>query len=295
MASGGRKRKGEGVSLPDLIKETLECPVCQKTITDPPVFLCEKGHELCNPCREQLKSEGKPCPVCRGKLIDARSWAVEKLLKKLPQKRCKNNGCNFERSDEQLVKKHEADECTRRPVKCEFCHEAVALLCLHDHLISKHQKRPIPLVRDFQGITGHRAFQSDVQQASLSISPYGVGNTQHPLAKVFSVPFPGRDLGFFYNWQQLGMLNLTMFWVSSDGTQKEAENYQYTLEILDPQDHSECLFLAERPCVSCDVSHEKMKECASAILLDKALLERASKVNEVVERSFDWRLTIRRM
>ena len=138
MASGGRKRKGEGVSSPDLIKETLECPVCQKTITDPPVFLCEKGHELCNPCREQLKSEGKPCPVCRGKLIDARSWAVEKLLKKLPQTRCKNNGCNFERSDEELVKKHEK-ECTRRPVKCECCQQAVALVELHDHLISEHQ------------------------------------------------------------------------------------------------------------------------------------------------------------
>ena len=100
MSSGGRKRKAEGVSLSDLIKETLECPVCMKTITDPPVFLCEKGHELCNPCREQLKSEGKPCPVCRGKLIDARNWALEKLLKKLPQSRCKNNGCTFERADE---------------------------------------------------------------------------------------------------------------------------------------------------------------------------------------------------
>ena len=219
---------------------------------------------------------------------------MEKLLKKLPQTRCKNNGCNFERSDEQLVKKHEKDECTRRPVKCECCPQAVALLCLHDHLISKHQKRPLPLVRSVREGTDDTFDAAQVEQASLGITPYGVGNTQHPLAKVYIVPFPGRDPGFFYNWQQLGMLNLTMFWVSVDVTPKEAENYQYTLQILDPQDHSECLFRAERPCVSCDISHDEMKVRASALLLDKALLERASKANEANERSFDWHLSIRR-
>ena len=128
-------------------------------------------------------------------------------------------------------------------------------------------------------------YKCAVQQASLSVSPYGVGNTQHPLGNVL-----GCDPRFFYNWHQLGMLNLTMFWASLDGTPKEAENYKYTLEILDPD--GKCLFFAERLCVSCDVSHEDMKECARAILLDKDLLERASKENEVGERIFSWRLTI---
>ena len=97
------------MSLPDLLAETLECPVCLLTITNPPVFLCTEGHELCNPCGEQLKSEGKTCPVCRGKLTDARNWAIEKMLKMQPQTACKN-GCQFEISDAEKVKKYEDDE-----------------------------------------------------------------------------------------------------------------------------------------------------------------------------------------
>ena len=131
-------------------------------------------------------------------------------------------------------------------------------------------------------------FESAVHQASLrSIAPYVVGNTQHPLTAIYFESSPGLNLGFFYNWQQF-FYNLTMFWVTVDEPPKEAENYQYKLEILDPQDHSKCLFKAERPCVSCDVSHADMKH-ARAILLDKALLERAS---EEDESSFVWRLTI---
>ena len=182
-----------------------------------------------------------------------------------------------------MVKKHE-EECTRRPVKCECCQQAVALVELRDHLISEHEKRPMVLV--YSGVD--YTYKCAVQQASLSVSPYGVGNIQHPLGNV-----PGCDTRFIYNWQQLGMLNLTMFWVSVDVTPKEAENYKYTLEIHDPQDH-EYLFKAERPCVSADVSHETMKERASAILLDIALLERALKEDEADERCFDWRLKIRR-
>ena len=79
MASQAKKMKAS-LSLPELLAETLECPVCRKTIQDPPVFQCEKGHELCNPCREQIKAEGKPCPVCRGKLTDTRALAVERML-----------------------------------------------------------------------------------------------------------------------------------------------------------------------------------------------------------------------
>ena len=60
-------------------------PVCLQTIKDPPVFLCANGHELCQKCREPLKAEGKPCPVCQGELTDVRSRAVEKMLQKLPK------------------------------------------------------------------------------------------------------------------------------------------------------------------------------------------------------------------
>ena len=125
MASGGKKREGD-FSLPDWVAKSLECPVCLETIKDPPVYLCEKGHGMCQTCREPLKAQDKPCPVCRGKLLDTRSLAVENMLEQLPKIKCKNEGCTFERSDDQLVKRHE-DECRERPVKCEFCQETFAM------------------------------------------------------------------------------------------------------------------------------------------------------------------------
>ena len=105
MASAGRKHNG-GVALPDLFAETLECPVCLDPFKDPPIYLCEKGHGLCQTCRDPLKAQDKPCPVCRGKLLDTRSLAVENMLEQLPKIKCKNEGCTYERSDSQLVKKH---------------------------------------------------------------------------------------------------------------------------------------------------------------------------------------------
>ena len=115
-----------GKTLPDWVAKSLECPVCLETIKDPPVYLCEKGHGMCQTCREPLKAQNKPCPVCRGKLLDTRSLAVENMLEQLPKIKCKNEGCTFERSDDQLVKRHE-DECRERPVKCEFCQETFAM------------------------------------------------------------------------------------------------------------------------------------------------------------------------
>ena len=45
MSSAWSKRK-TNVSVEDLVAEKLECPVCLKPIKDPPVFLCDNGHEL---------------------------------------------------------------------------------------------------------------------------------------------------------------------------------------------------------------------------------------------------------
>ena len=141
MASG-RKRKGS-LSLPDWVAESLDCPLCLKIIKDPPIYLCEKGHGLCSTCREQLKTEDKPCPVCRGKLTDTRNLAVENFLEKLPKIRCKYDGCTFERSDMQLVKNHEDEECREKPVQCRLCPESVAISKMVNHLETKHNQKSI--------------------------------------------------------------------------------------------------------------------------------------------------------
>ena len=141
MASAGRKHNG-GVALPDLIirpdlfAETLECPVCLQTIKDPPVFLCTNGHELCHTCRERHKTEGKPCPVCKGELTDTRARAVERMLEKLPKTQCKHEGCTFSRADAQVVKSHEEKECRLKPVKCDECRQQIALSQLYDHKVA---------------------------------------------------------------------------------------------------------------------------------------------------------------
>ena len=84
MASAAKKRKAD-VAFPDWVTKSLECPVCWETIKDPPVYLCEKGYALCQACREPLKAQDKPCPVCRGKLVDTRNLAVENMLEQLQQ------------------------------------------------------------------------------------------------------------------------------------------------------------------------------------------------------------------
>ena len=143
MTSAGSKRKAN-VSLEDLVAEKLECPVCLQTIKDPPVFLCTNGHELCHKCREPLKIEGKPCPVCQGELLDVRSRFAEKMLEELPKNECKHDGCTFSRADTALVKRHEEKECSLRPVNCISCQKQIPLCQIYDHYVNFHGKDPCP-------------------------------------------------------------------------------------------------------------------------------------------------------
>ena len=279
MASDEKKRK-LSECLPDLFAETLECPVCLETINDPPIFLCEKGHELCEKCRDQLKAQGKPCPVCQGKLTDARNWAVEKMLEKLPKTECKHEGCTFARSDTQWVKNHEEKECRLKPVKCEVCLQHIAMSQIHGHLVTNHNKVPSIVSLGEEGVKNSR----------LAITPSGLGNCQTPLNIVNS------DLKFLANRRYYDT-NITMWWVSFCGTQVEANEYEYTIKIKNPTEQREnrkYLFTGTRDCVSCDVSHEDMKVKGDALLLNKALLERAANEKDEKFLKFDCCVVIKK-
>ena len=116
------------VSLEEYLAEKLKCPVCMEAIRDSPVFLCTNGHELCHTCRDRIKREGKPCPKCRSELTNVRARALERILDELPKIVCRHEGCTFARSDTQLVKKHEEQECRLKPVTCpKNCQELVPL------------------------------------------------------------------------------------------------------------------------------------------------------------------------
>jgi len=261
MASQAKKMK-VSLSLPELLDETLECPVCRKTIQDPPVFQCEKGHELCNPCREQIKAEGKPCPVCRGKLTDTRALAVERMLEQMPKTKCKQDGCTFAKSNAQLVKEHEEKECKLRPVKCEHCKQSVALSQLHDHLAANH-KIPCP----FTGLVAENKLKIDL---SANVRTF----FQWPLVRV------NNDLEFILNGKYFNT-NLLMLWVSFVGTQLEAKEYEYSIKIISGTELKnngkiEYLFTGGRECNSCDLSHEDVKESGRSVFLNRALLEEAA-------------------
>ena len=85
-------------------------------------------------------------------------------------------------------------------------------------------------------------------------------------------------LKFFLN-KQLYDTNLTMFWISFCGAQKEAEKYEYTLKILSSADRTDYHFSGSRKCMSCEVSHKDMKKKGGALFLNKELLETAGKDN----------------
>ena len=276
MASGGVKRKASQSFL-DCVAEFLECPVCLKTIKDPPIYLCEKGHGLCSTCREPLKAEDKPCPVCRGKLIDARNVALEKMLEKLPKIKCKYEGCTFERSDVELVRIHEDEDCKEKPVKCELCPESIVLSKLFSHLEINHGKTPC---RDTKLGSGWNVWTPREALDDIYVSP---------LIKI-------NDLEFIIN-RKCYDANVTMFWVSLCGTPKQAKQYEYTytIRVLSSADfkagREKYILVGIGDCISCTVSHEDVKKNAvGALLFSRKMLEKEAEEDD--EKKLRWKVVI---
>ena len=246
MAPAGKKRKTD-MPLPNYMVKALECPVCWETIEDPPIFLCEKGHGMCQTCRDPLKAQDQPCPVCRGRLTDTRNLAVENMLDQLPKIKCKNEGCAFQSADSQLVKTHEY-ECSERPVKCVKCQEPVAISKLWGHLQTKHGITPFP----YKNLGEEKGFIPVLFQF-----PSSGWNSRCPLTKV------NNELEFFINWKSYGA-NAVMFWISFCGTPKEAKKYEYTIKIQSSADkkagRTKVLDISTGDCISCEVSHEDAKK-----------------------------------
>jgi len=255
------------LSLPDWVAESLDCPVCLKIIKDPPIYLCEKGHGLCSTCREQLKAEDKSCPVCRGKLTDTRNLAVENFLEKLPKISCKYDGCTFGRSEKQLVKNHEEQDCREKPVKCRLCRESVAMSKMVSHLETKHNKK--------SGLT-----DLDEECGLWTEAPWRVGVVR--LGKV------NNDLEVIVNWESYDE-NIKMFWISLTGTAKEAKKYEYTLKLRN-KDGTEIIAFKKTECLSFDMSSDDVKKKATALFLTPDDVKRA----ETDEKRLKWKVLIKK-
>jgi len=245
MASGGLTSS----SLPDWAK-SLECPVCLNTIEDPPIYLCEKGHGLCNTCRETIKAQNKPCPVCREKLTDARNMACEDMLKNLPKIKCKNNGCTFQSVDAQLVKIHEDEECKEKLVQCELCPESIALSQLSSHLKTKHQLLPnvVQLIAGWSG----ELLEKDGSE--------------------FTINHADCDE------------NVSLVWVSLFGPPKEARKYEYAIKLASSEEAADAgkfILTGTGDCTSCVVSREEfLKNPKEAVFISRRKVEQ----NEVVSK-----------
>jgi len=241
---------------------------------DPPVFICEEGHVMCQTCREPLKAQDQPCPVCRGKLTETRHLVAEEILEQLPKIKCKNNGCTFKRADNQLVKKHE-DECRERPVKCEDCQEPVAMSKLLGHLVSKHKKPPFK----YDNLGVEKGFAVGFQW-----------NGYYPLGKV------NNDLQFIFNWKSYDA-KAKMVWISLCGTPKEAKEYEYTIKIESSAEKkagkTKYLLIGTGDCISCDVSHEEVKkEGTEVMLFSQDILKKAAEGNS--DKKVEWKLVIKK-
>ncbi|PSN32486.1 hypothetical protein C0J52_25186 [Blattella germanica] len=61
-------------SLPEVLLDQIECPICLQYMT-PPIKQCLNGHNICKDCRHKIKK----CPVCRENLADIRNLTAESM------------------------------------------------------------------------------------------------------------------------------------------------------------------------------------------------------------------------
>ncbi len=138
-----------------------ECSVCLLVLRDTHLATC-CGHNFCKDCIERVQKAGKSCPLCnengitvtynraydmslkqlevycthlkigcewKGKLevLDKHLNVDPELEKQLEgcafvEVQCSHDGCgqSFQR---RLISKHQAEECSKRPFSCDYCHD----------------------------------------------------------------------------------------------------------------------------------------------------------------------------
>jgi len=202
-------------SLPEWMEDTLECPVCLKTIVDPPVYLCENTHPLCDICHDELKQRKEPCPVCRGKLTDKRSWSIEKILDKLQKAACKYEKCSYKKADKARVEGHEED-CEHRLLCCYHCKEYIPLSNMSEHIVGRHKKPS----------------GGWVLHANLSTSWEIPEVADGIAATVSNITIDGKTISFHCNYL-LGNPRYLLIWCSHNGSKSDKRTYQFSFSLYD--------------------------------------------------------------
>jgi len=242
-------KRGRHEELPAWYREMekdLECPVCLNNFIDPPIYVCENQHGLCMACHTKLNDEKQACPVCKGKLTDKRNLLVERMLDRLPKAECVFPECSFKRTDPQLVLDHQEDDCCHRKAPCGICGESVAMSSLNDHLTNMH--------REDEAFTLYESWTFDFRSVGQE--------------RIHSLEEPLNSVSFYFN-QMLLNRNCTMMWVSYNGPKKDAQKYQFSIDLLNEQE--EMVLSGTRFCVPCDTSRDVVKEKYLGIVIHKDL------------------------
>ena len=138
-----------------------ECPICLHVLKEPCLISCPCGQKICRECVEQIKEDGKPCPLCnKTNFTFMRDYGLERFLKE-QEVWCshKKDGCEWrgklgkyeqhlnedpspenqltgcqsvevgcvhecgERFQRRHIASHQDEKCPERPYSCEYCHE----------------------------------------------------------------------------------------------------------------------------------------------------------------------------
>jgi len=257
-----------GPSLPDWVKRIeskLECPVCYKTILDPPVYVCVNIHILCDTCHEELRQRKQKCPQCRGDFTGKRDLAIENILDLIPKTKCPSVGCTFAKADAEKVAKH-TNKCKDRLVRCHVCGEDVPISGFAYHQVSVHE-----CPRD-EAVFG---------EAGSWLSILEGGNWSIPI----TVQDGEKGLTMFYNIVQLDG-DRQLRWISHNQSKEDTEKYEYSISLLcgkarDAGKAKKRIVKFSGYCLPIDASLDTIKDLIGLNLSEEFLSKYADQDNKV--------------
>ncbi|KAG8657765.1 E3 ubiquitin-protein ligase SINAT2 isoform X1 [Manihot esculenta] len=202
-----------GTSSTSDVQNLLECPVCMNLMC-PPIYQCPNGHTLCSYCKARIHNA---CPTCRGELGNIRCLALEKVAESL-ELPCKYQivGCP-DIFPYYSKLKHEKN-CKYRPYNCPYAGAEcsvtgdIPLLVMHlknDHKVDMHD-----------GCTfNHRYVKSNPQEIDNATWMLTVFNCF------------GKQFCLHFEAFQLGMAPVFMAFLRFMGSEDEARQFSYSLEV----------------------------------------------------------------
>jgi len=215
--------KKRRVSL--LVDEFITCRKCGDAIYDPPVFKCINDDMFCRPCHESLiGGVKKECSICFAKLSNRRSFLAEKILCKLPQLKCANQGCTKTYAGDEARILHTDTDCSFREVVCVHCEIPFSLQDLPGHLFKV--KGFLPLLHSTSGF-GHKV------KTRISVEGMWDGRGKaRPFTILTETGSSGDEerLHFFLNVGR--SKGRYLFWVSHGQNKTLAREWRYSISIF---------------------------------------------------------------